>query len=83
MNSIISGFLTVLLGLIIISVIIGIYLLPTLIANHRRHPNKVPIILLNVLLGWSFFGWVAALVWATTAIERHPPPEPERFSIKT
>jgi len=25
------------------------------------------ITLLNALLGWSFFGWAAALIWATTS----------------
>ncbi len=40
------------------------YFLPTIIAvaGHRR--NAFPIFLLNLLLGWTFVGWVIALVWS-------------------
>ena len=41
-----------------------LYFVPSLTAFVRRHPNRVAILLLNVLLGWTFFGWAAALVWA-------------------
>jgi hypothetical protein len=33
-------------------------------ARRRRHPNTVAIGILNLFLGWTFLGWVAALVWA-------------------
>lgn len=45
-----------------------LYGLPTLIAIRRRHHNRVAIALLNLTLGWTFFGWAAALVWAATAV---------------
>lgn len=45
--------------------------LPTCIAIDRGHPNRVPILLVNLFVGWSGIGWVVALVWACTAI-----PEP-------
>lgn len=40
------------------------YFLPYEIAASRKHPSKWAIGALNLFLGWSFFGWVAALVWA-------------------
>ena len=48
-----------------------VYLLPTAIASGRSHPNSVSIFLLNLFLGWTLLGWIAALVWAATSF---PPP---------
>jgi hypothetical protein len=41
-----------------------LYFLPTLIAYRRQHKNTTAILVLNVFLGWSGFGWIGALVWA-------------------
>lgn len=51
------------------SIIIGVfafalYFLPSIVGWHKR--NAAAIITLNVLLGWTFIGWVVALVWAMT-----------------
>ena len=43
-----------------------LYFLPSLIASGRHHHNHVAIFVLNLLLGWTFLGWVIALVWAFT-----------------
>ena len=43
-----------------------VYFLPTFIAVSRKHRQSVPIFVLNLLLGCTFIGWVAALVWALT-----------------
>lgn len=59
---------------LIVCVVIGfgIYIVPTIIAVSRNHPNMAAIIALNILLGWSFLGWVAALVWSFTEVRsRH------------
>ena len=50
--------------LIIFAIGIAIFLLPTVIAIKKQHPQKVGIILVN-LLGGLFFGlgWIVALVW--------------------
>lgn len=50
----------------IISFLIGLvlYFVPTYIAFMRNHKNKIPILVINVLLGWTFICWVGALVWA-------------------
>ncbi|WP_338487113.1 superinfection immunity protein [Pseudomonas trivialis] len=44
-----------------------IYFLPTFVASSRKHVNFTSIFLVNLLLGWTFLGWVAALVWASSA----------------
>jgi len=43
------------------------YMLPALIAYLRYHRNWRAIAALNLLLGWTFFGWVMAFVWALTS----------------
>lgn len=40
------------------------YMLPWAIAATRGRPNTLAIALLNLLVGWTFLGWVAALVMA-------------------
>jgi Superinfection immunity protein len=42
------------------------YFVPAFIAFVRKHRNTGPICILNLLLGWTFLGWVAALVWSFT-----------------
>ena len=49
----------------------ALYFLPTIIAAARDRHNKGAIFLLNFFLGWTFVGWVVALVWAVSST---PPP---------
>ncbi|HEV7156954.1 MAG TPA: superinfection immunity protein [Caulobacteraceae bacterium] len=46
---------------------LALYFLPTIIAVARQKRNALPIFVLNAFLGWTFIGWVAALVWCLTA----------------
>ncbi len=41
------------------------YFFPTVIAAVRGHREVFAIFILNALLGWSYVGWVLALVWAS------------------
>ena len=41
-----------------------LYFLPALVAVIRERHDKLSIFLLNLFLGWSFIGWIIALVWA-------------------
>lgn len=45
-------------------VVVGgiIYFLPTFIGGKKENVNA--IFALNLLAGWTFIGWLAALVWA-------------------
>jgi hypothetical protein len=52
-----------------------LYLLPLIIAGCRRHRNVGAVAVLNVLLGWTFLGWVIALVWACMATQHEPAPQ--------
>ena len=54
-------------GFVIIFALLGLYFLPSLIALIRKHRNQDAIAILNLFLGWTFIGWIAALIWAFTA----------------
>ncbi len=54
----------ILQAIITLSIGLGIYFAPALIAGHLKHRQFTGILLLNMLLGWTFIGWVAALIWA-------------------
>jgi len=43
---------------------IGLYFLPAIIAAVRHTHNSTAILLINIFLGWTFVGWVVALVMA-------------------
>jgi hypothetical protein len=47
--------------------LIAAYLLPFVVAVSRRHRQRLAIFCLNLLLGWTLLGWIAALVWACTS----------------
>lgn len=53
-----------------------LYFIPALIGyiRHRRHNHA--ILVLNLLTGWTFIGWVGALIWAMVGPNRGPAPEP-------
>jgi len=42
----------------------ALYALPTLEAWLRKHRNLSSIAAINILLGWTFLGWVVAYVWS-------------------
>ena len=51
-------------GMSVLVLLVGGYLLPSIVAWSRDHPNGTAIFVLNVLGGWSFVGWLIALVWS-------------------
>jgi len=46
------------------------YFFPALIAILRRHHNRMAIVVLDVLLGWTAIGWVVAFIWSLTAVRQ-------------
>jgi hypothetical protein len=59
-----------------ISIIVGLFLgvllyfLPSIVGRHKT--NATAIFMLNLFLGWTFLGWVLALVWACTKESAQP-----------
>lgn len=60
-------------GLLLLGVMLGLYLLPAIVAKARGKRDYVAILALNLLSGWTGLGWAAALVWALT---QDPQPQP-------
>lgn len=55
-----SGFF----GVLSFIISLAILFLPFIIALVRRHKNTLAIFLLVLFLGWTFIGWVIALIWS-------------------
>lgn len=54
----------VVIGIVALIVALNIYFLPSIVATKRKHNNRLAINILNVFAGWTFVGWVIALIWA-------------------
>lgn len=52
---------------------IALYFAPYLVAIARAKRNSVPILLVNIFLGWTVLGWFGALIWSFM----HDAPEPQ------
>lgn len=55
------------IGLLIAGII---YILPSIIAFRRSHPNRWIILVINIAFGGTIIGWGIALVWAMRATHR-------------
>jgi len=49
-----------------------ILFIPIVVAGWRRHPNFWAITVLDLLIGWTFFGWAIAVAWSLTAFKAEP-----------
>jgi hypothetical protein len=45
-----------------------LYFLPAFLA--RNKPDFTAILILNILAGWTFIGWIIALVWALSPVRQ-------------
>lgn len=67
MDTFLTGAITLFIIFFVISWIfltLAVYFIPVIIAVARRHKNISYIAILNTFLGWTFFGWLASLLWA-------------------
>lgn len=66
----ISKIFTDIFGVIVVIslvvIVIALYLIPGIIAYNKQKKNATAIFILNLLLGWTFLGWIIALIWALT-----------------
>jgi len=54
----------IILAILILVVLVGGYFLPSIVGWHKKNRNA--IFVLNLLMGWTFLGWLIALIWALT-----------------
>ncbi len=45
-------------------VALALYFLPLIIAAARKHNQILPITLITIFLGWTFLGWLVAIIWS-------------------
>jgi hypothetical protein len=51
-----------------LAVIVAIWTVPMFIAAKRSHPQAVPIIMIDLFLGFTLIGWIVAFAWSLSAI---------------
>lgn len=56
------------IAMVVIFVVGFIYLIPAVIASQRNHHQTGAILILNLFMGWTALGWLAALMWAMSAV---------------
>jgi ABC-type lipoprotein release transport system permease subunit len=54
--------------------LIAAYWFPTIMAFMRHVPAKGQVLVVNLFLGWTFVGWVVALVMAFRTVPDVPAP---------
>ena len=57
---------------LLLGALLCLYLIPWFVAAQRENPRWPWILALNLTLGWTGVGWLAALYWAL----QEPPPSP-------
>lgn len=55
---------------LLVTIALFIYLIPTVVAFRRRHPNRWIIGALNLTLGGTGIVWLGCLVWACGAVHK-------------
>jgi len=55
---------TGLFAILLFAAIVATYFLPFIVACRHHKRNAAAIGMLNFFLGWTFLGWVIALIWA-------------------
>lgn len=54
------------------TILTGMYFLPTILAAARGNHSTLGVGLLNFFAGWTFIGWIVALIWALTGERDYP-----------
>jgi hypothetical protein len=63
----IALFISLSIGFLIAGII---YIIPSIVAFRRNHPNRWIILVINLAFGGTIIGWGIALVWAMRAAHR-------------
>lgn len=55
---------TIFTAFVLVSLLVAFYLIPVMVGVSRHAPDLGSIAVINILLGWTFVGWVLALALA-------------------
>ena len=56
-----------------LSIVFGLYFLPSIVASRRAMANKNSVFVINLFLGWTFIGWIIALSMAVGQAKSNKP----------
>ncbi|MBN3761891.1 superinfection immunity protein [Burkholderia sp. Ac-20365] len=59
----------VFMSFVIVAMGVTVYFTPSMIARRRMKQEAARVLLLNLFLGWTIAGWIAALSWATKSFD--------------
>lgn len=59
-------------ALVFWAALIAAYWVPSIVAWRRHIPAKGQVLVVNLFLGWTFVGWVVALVMALRTVPATP-----------
>ena len=59
---------------VVLCLLCAVYLIPFIVAARTEHARIGSVLALNLALGWTGIGWIAALWWAARP---HRPAQPE------
>lgn len=45
---------------------LALYFVPSIVAIFKKMHNTGPVIVINLLLGWTFIGWIVALAMSVS-----------------
>ena len=48
--------------------VLVVYFVPSVVGHLRHHHHRAAICVLNLFLGFTYLGWVAALVWSSMPV---------------
>lgn len=57
-------------ALLLLVIGLAAYLVPVFVARYRRVDNYNGVLILTLFLGWTYLGWVGALIWAAIGRRR-------------
>lgn len=64
---------SILATLVLTAIAVALYLLPVLVGLARRVSDIGSVAVINILLGWTLVGWVAALALALRSVNTDGP----------
>ena len=73
---VLAATVSAIISLLAIGAAVVLYLLPAIVARQRNTPGIRFIVVINILVGWTFVGWVVALAMALGGprrVRRVPP----------
>jgi hypothetical protein len=52
---------------LVFGILFSVYFFPWIVSKMRESSKSTGVFVLNLFLGWTFLGWVIALVWAVSS----------------